>query len=308
MKKTLIIILISCNLVSYSQEIILSENVKKYYQLREDINQLIIKSNDTQDAIPEVIEKYEYLFKVSDKDESKEFWSYANFLARSGNLQKAVEYYEKAIRLKKKTADDFDSYYIKNKLFEKDTILYNQKKKEFYKIPVTYTATELELLFEVKQLLAADQLARYYHDDYLQYINCSKNILEYVDSITMIKWVKLIEKYPEYSNPLEIDSWAAAIISRHIFTPYPEFWLTYFEQKEREELINGYGYPKGYARTFDRCTIKSGKEKYSYYGEWDDDGKAANPDKELINKRRANLGLAPLEEKKSSPYEFFITY
>ena len=308
MKKKLIIILISFSMVSHAQEIILTESVKQYYQLHEEINQAILKNNDTNDAIPEIIEKYEYLFTVSDKDESKHFWSYANFLARSGDLQKAIVYYEKAIRLQKNMANDFDSYYIKDKLFEKDTVLYHQKKKEFYEIPVTYSARELELLFEVKQMYATDQFARSYHNDYRQYLNCSKNILEYVDSITMVKWVKLIEKFPEYSNPLSIDFWAKAIISRHILTAYPEFWLTYFEQKEREELINGKGYPKEYARTFDRCTILTGKEKCSYYGEWDDDGKATNPDKALVNKRRANLGLPPLEEKKSSPYEIFITY
>jgi tetratricopeptide (TPR) repeat protein len=308
MKKKLIIILIFCNWTVYSQEIILSEKVKQYYKAHEATLETSININNKKEgAIQDAIEKYEYFFEISDIDDNKDFGFYASLLAQSGDLQKAVAYYEKAIKLKKKTAKDFDNHYIK-KLFEKDTVLYNQKKKEFYEIPLTYTVRELELLFEVKQMFAADQLARYYHDDHPQYKNCSKNILVYVDSITMVKLVKLIEKYPEYSNPLNIDPLTAWFIGRHIFTAYPEFWLTYFEPRTREDVINGKGYPKEYARTYDRCIITSGKEKYSYYGEWDDEGKAVNPDKELVNQRRANLGLPPLEEKKTNPNEFFITY
>jgi tetratricopeptide (TPR) repeat protein len=292
----------------YPQEIILSEEVKQYYKLIEETNELIEKINNNEEgAIQKSLEKYEEIFKMSTKDNSIHFWSYANRLASLGNLQKAVIYFEKAIKHKHKTADDFNSSWVK-KYFEKDTSLYNQKLKEFYKIPITYSARELELLSEVKEVYAADQFARIYHDAYPEHNNCSKNTIIFVDSITMVKIVKLIEKYPEYSNPLDVDHWAKVIIGRHIFTAYPEFWLTHFEPKEREQLILGNVRPKSYARTYDRCIITSGKEKYSYYGEWDDDGKAANPDKELVNKRRANLGLPPLEEKKINPYELFITY
>jgi tetratricopeptide (TPR) repeat protein len=308
MKKILIIILISCTTIAYSQEIILSENVKQYYKLKEELNEAYLNTNsNSEDALLEALNKYEYLFNVSDKDESNHFWSYANLVAKSGNLQKAIAYFEKAIKHKQKFAQDFDVPRIK-RYFEKDTLLYNQKLKEFYEIPAIYTAKELKLLFEVKQILAADQFARKYYNDYPQHKDCSKNIIQYVDSITMVKLVELIEKYPEYSNPLTIDDFAPWVIGRHIFTAYPEFWLTHFEPKEREKLIVGEGYPKEYARTYDRCIITCGKEKYSYYGEWDDDGKATNPDKDLVNKRRANLGLPSLEEKKTNSYEFFITY
>jgi len=308
MKKILIFILITCNLAIFSQEIILSEKMKLYYKLWEEVLETTIKINNKEEnAVQEAIEKYEEFFNYSDKEECKHFWSYATNLARAGNLQKAVVYYEKAIICKHNTADDFDRPWIE-KYFEKDTSLYKQKFKEFYEIPVIYTAREIELIFEVKEMLAADQLARFYEKTYPQHTDCSKNIILYVDSITMVRIVKLIEKYPEYPNPLEVDFWAKVVIGRHIFTAYPDFWLQYFEPKAREQLILGNGYHKEYARTYDRCIITSGKEKYSYYGEWDDDGKAVNPNKELVNQRRLNLGLPPLEEKKNNPKEFFITY
>jgi hypothetical protein len=183
--------------------------------------------------------------------------------------------------------------------------LYNKKLQEYKE---RTTISDIELLIAVKEMLAMDQFARYYEKDFPQHKNCSNNIIPYVDSITMVRWVELMKKYPEYSDPISIDHEASFVIGRHIFTGYPEFWLTYFEPKQRENLIKGNGNPQSYARTYDRCMITSGRAEYSYYGEWDNDGKAANPDKNSVNKRRANLGLTPLNEKQSEDGRIFITY
>ena len=309
MKKVITIILIFCGMISYSQEIFLSENIKQYYRLMEEINgsSTFMKTKIANESIAKILEKYDSLFKIKDIDVSRHYVNYADLLAQFGDLQKAIEYYEKSFSLNKMSTKAFEQ---RKKYFEKDTILYNHKQKEFNeKYAHHYSAREIELLVEVKEILAMDQFARYYNNDYPKHKNCSENIIAYVDSITMIKLIDLLEKYPEYSNPLTIDPFAPWVIGRHIYTAYPGFWLTYFEPKEREALLNGNGLnPTEYARTYDRCVITSGKEKYSYYGEWDDDGKAINPDKNLINTRRDNLGLPSLEEKKIKPNEFFITY
>jgi len=310
MKKVLFIILISCNWAVYSQELILPENVKQYYKLYEEINgSSSFRTLETDpNKLSKKLEQYDSLFKIKDIDFSGDYRDYAYILAKLGDTKKALEYYELCFKLNSINVKSFEQC---KQYFEKDTILFNQKKEEFYKkYPAQlYNEKELEHRLEVREIFGADQLARYYHDDYPQYKNCSKNILEYVDSITMIKLVKLLDKYPEYTNPLSVSPFESWIIGRHIFTAYPDFWLTYFEPREREALLNGKGLPPTeYARTYDRCIVQSQREKYSYYGEWDDGGKAVNPDKELVNKRRANLGLPPLEAKKSDEMQFFITY
>jgi len=296
-------------MISYSQELILPDNLKQYYKLYEDINgpsTYYILYKDIE-IIPNLLEKYDSLFKIGNIEVGSNYWKYADLLAQSGNLEKAVEYYEKSMILKNMSVEAFDQ---RKNYFEKDTVLYNQKKKEFAEKYIRlYTERELNLRLDIKEMFAADQFARYYDRDFPKYKNCSKNIIAYVDSITMIKLVELLEKYSEYSNPLSVDGVATFIIGRHIFTGYPEFWLTYFEPKEREALLNMDGLtPTEYARTYDRCIITSGREKYSYYGEWDDNGKFVNPDKDIVNKRRANLGLLPLGEKKDNSMQFFITY
>jgi len=52
--------------------------------------------------------------------------------------------------------------------FENDTLLFNRKKEEFYKTypPKLYNEKELEHRLEVREIFGADQLARYYHDDF----------------------------------------------------------------------------------------------------------------------------------------------
>ena len=311
MKKFLIFILISCYMVSYSQELILPDNLQQYYRFWEEINgssNSFRKAETDPNELSKKLEKYDSLFKIKDIDFSRDYRDYAYILAKLGNYEKALEYYELCLKLNSMTLNAFEKR--KNE-FEKDTLLFNQKKEEFYKKypPKFYTEEELEHRLEVKEIYGADQFARYYHDDHRQYLNCSKNILEYVDSITMVKIVNLLEKYPEYTNPLSVNGLDSWIIGRHIFTGYPDFWLTYFEPREREALLKGNGLtPTEYARTYDRAVIVSKKEQYSYYGEWDDNGKAVNPDKELVNKRRTNLGLLPLGEKKDDSMQFFITY
>jgi tetratricopeptide (TPR) repeat protein len=311
MKKSLIFILISCYIVSYSQELILPNNLQQYYKLVEEINGpsssfRTLETDSTE--LSKKLEKYDSLFKIKDIDFSRDYSDYAYVLAKLGNYEKALEYYELCFKLNSINAKEFEK---RKDHFEKDTVLFNQKKEEFYKKypPQFYNEKELEHRLAVREIFGADQLARYYHDDYPQYKNCSNNIIEYVDSITMVKIVKLLEKYPEYTNPLSVNAFDSWIIGRHIFTAYPEFWLTYFEPREREALLKGNGLsPTEYARTYDRAVVVTEREQYSYYGEWDDNGKAANPDKELVNKRRANLGLLPLGEKKDDSKIFFITY
>ena len=52
----------------------------------------------------------------------------------------------------------------------------------------------------------------------------------------------------------------------------------------------------------------SGREGYSYYGEWDNDGKNVNPDSVAVNRRRVYLGLPLLEDKPKEEKKIFITY
>jgi len=311
MKNIFTILFFSFCILSYSQEIILSENVIHFFKLKEDADQAIFKVvpfKADKNTIREAIDKCEILFKFSENSIINKSLNYADLLAEYGDLEKAIQYYEIAFNHQKMTAEEF-GYPRREKYFEKDTLLYKLKKKEFDERAVNYySKRELELLIEVKEMLAKDQIARKYYGDYPEHKECTKNIIEYVDSITMAHWIELMEKYPEYDNPLDINFNASFVIGRHIFTVYPEFWLTYIEPKERKKLLNGIGYPKGYARTFDRCVISSGREPYSFYGEWDNDGKNVNPNKELVNKRRVNLSLPLLEDKKNIENEIFRTY
>jgi hypothetical protein len=205
------------------------------------------------------------------------------------------------------TAEEF-GYGYRKMFFGKDTMLYNNKAKEYLgKMNNYYTAQEIELLIEVKNMLARDQLARDYYKNYPKHLDCSKNILEYADSITMQNLILLLEKYPDNKNPLSIDPTANMAISRHIFTAYPQFWLTYYEPRTRKSVIEDFSNPQTYATMYDRCLIST-TGGYSYYGEWDNDGKNANPDVELVNKRRENLGLTPLQVNKPEKNIVFPVY
>jgi len=307
-KKSLLLLFLTCSLISYSQEIILSDTILQIYKLREEANEYYIRARNDKSAVFKAIEKYDFLFTFSNVDESVRYVDYADLLAQSGDLYKAMIYYDWAFELKRMTAREFGISFRK-KYFEEDTLLYNNKFKEFNsQMDTYYTARELELLSDIKAMIAVDQFARQYSKDYPKHKNCTKNIIPYADSITMIRWLELYEKYPEFDDPLSISKEIGMVLGRHIFSSYPDFWLKYEEPRIRKCIIEGKGYPKGYARTYDRCIITSGREEYSFYGEWDNVGKNVNPDKELINKRRANLSLPPLEDKKVNPNEFFITY
>jgi tetratricopeptide (TPR) repeat protein len=306
MKKIFLFIFISCSMLSYSQEIVLSEQVKEYYRKVGIANDYFGKIYHNPDLLGAAIKSYEEVFAINVPESvyAVHYRNYADLLAQSGEYDKAVQFYDKAFELKKMKAKEFGYGYRKG-YFGKDTLLHNKKLQEYNK---RTTISDIELLIAVKEMLAMDQFARYYHSDFPQHKDCSKNIILYVDSITMEKWVELMKKYPEYSDPLSIDFEAAFVIGRHIFTAYPEFWLTHFEANARESVISGQYNPQGYARTYDRCMITSGRAEYSYYGEWNNDGKNANPDNNLVNKRRENLGLPPLGEKNTEERKIFITY
>jgi tetratricopeptide (TPR) repeat protein len=293
-------------MLTYSQEIVLSEQVKDYWRKFDIANNHWRGVYHNPNLLSVAIQSFEEIFAMNLPEDvyAGNYVNYADLLAQADNYDKAVQYYDKAFNLKKMQAKEFGYGYRKD-YFSNDTLLFNKKLQEYNE---RTTINDIELLITVKEMLAMDQFARNYEKKFPQHKNCSKNIIPYVDSITMVRWVELIKKHPEYSDPLSIDKEAAFVIGRHIFTAYPEFWLTNFEPKQRENLIKGNGNPQSYARTYDRCMITSGKAKYSYYGEWDNDGKAVNPDKELVNKRRENLGLPHLTDKQSENGKVFITY
>ena len=315
MKKIFCLIpIIFCGQVLLSQDIILSEYIKEYNRKEEIATDNMAKFRNNPDDIvlfENAIESFKEIFKMNIPENRirTHYSTYAYLLSLSGDFVQSIEYYDLAFDSKLMTAKQFENWYDVKEVFEKNPFLYDEKKTEYYeKSNYNYTARERELLMEVTEIFTADQFARNYYIKYPESKNCSKNIIMYADSISMVKWVELMKKYPEYSNPLEIYPMANLAISRHIFTAYPDFWLTYFEPTARKLLLTGEYHPLAYARTYDRCMITSGKAEYSYYGEWDNDGKNVNPDSEAVDKRRVNLGLPLLKDKPSNEGKFFITY
>jgi tetratricopeptide (TPR) repeat protein len=321
MKKNILLLLISFCLISLiAQEIVLPNHVKEFhYQLRiasdyEDnfkYNSVFLDSIAKAGLLDTAIKAFEQIYQMNFPENTYKgrHRRYADLLALSGNLEKAIQFYDLAFNLKNITAKDFDSHIFK-KCFEKDTLLYNKKKNEYYEKSICnyYTAQEFELLIEVNKIFANDQFARHYDNTFPQHRNCTKNIIEYADSITMVRITDLYKKYPEFDDPLSINALAGVIIGRHIFTAYPEFWLICFEPNARRQLLDGNYDPQTYARTYDRCMITSGKAQYSYYGEWDDGGKYVNPDSISVDRRRENLALPLLKNKPKEEFKFFITY
>jgi hypothetical protein len=297
-KLATVIILLFVFVFANAQDIVIPENAKEFQRKKQIAFDYIRKVYGNPDLLPEAIKAYEDVFKlnVPENTLSHLYINYADLLAQSGNLKKAVQYYDLAFQHKRMTAEEFGYKYRKD-YFVKDTVLYNNTAKEYSKkMENYYTTQEIELLIEVKNMLARDQLAREYYKNYPKHLDCSKNILEYVDSMTMQNIILLLEKYPDNNNPLSIDREANALIPRHIFTAYPQFWLTYFEPRARRALTEEYNNPQTYATMYDRCLIST-TGGYSYFGEWDNDGKNVNPDVELVNKRRENLGLPLLGNK-----------
>ena len=313
MKKIILVLSLAFLFISINaQDIVLSEQQKEFERKIQIANSYVTKIYWNPSLLPEGIKAYEDVFKIGipEKAYGSCYVNYADLLVQSGNLKKAVEYYDKAFNLKKMTAEEFGYSYRKG-YFKKDTVLYNNKKMEYLKkMDSYYTAKEQELLIEVEKILSIDQFARYYSQEYPQHRNCSKNIIIYADSITMENMIVLLEKYPEYADPLTIIPEAAIVISRHIHTAYPQFWLTYCEPRWRKAVLESTATPQYYAYMYDRSTILA-KGGYSYYGEWDNNGKNANPDEKAVNKRRADMGLPLLQEKKAAgenPYIVQPTY
>jgi hypothetical protein len=293
-----------------SQDIIIPEYIKEFYQKLEIMHnehEKFVKNPDNPDLLDALITAYEDVFTMefSEKVYGYLYVGYADLLVQKGDYELAFEYYDLAYDLKKLTAEEF-GYPVHRQYFEKDPLLlheYNKKKREYEDNTKNYyTPREQEVRTKIEQMLEADQFAR---NNYLDY----PNIIPHTDSITMADLVYLLERYPEYNDPLrDIYPFAGIIIYRHIFTAYPDFWLAYFEPKAKKELTTGEYGAQTYARTYDRCMITSGKAEYSYYGEWDNDGKNVNPDSEAVDKRRVNLGLPLLKDKPSDEGKFFITY
>ena len=311
MKKYLLLLLTHCSFFAlFSQDIIIPEHIKAFHQKLEiaiNENQKFKDNPDNTDLLDAAITAYDELLRMefSEKAYGYLYTTFADLLAQKGDYEIAFEYYDLAYDLKKLTAEDFGKP-VHQQYFEKDPLLlneYNKKKKEYEDNAANYyTPREQELRTKIEQMLEADQFARHNYLDY-------PNIMPHTDSINMADLVYLLENYPEYDDPLRaIHPWAGFIIYRHIFTAYPDFWLTYFEPRARKALLVGEYDPWGYARTFDRCMITSGKAEYSYYGAWDNDGKNINPDAEAVDKRRVNLGLPLLKDKPSEEGRAFITY
>lgn len=310
MKKILLIIFVFYSMAAFTQDIIIPEHVKEFYRKLETTTNergKFVREPDNSELLDATITAYEDLFMMDfpEKVYGYLYEDYAKLLVLKGDYEIAFEYYDLAYDLKKMTADEF-GYPVNRQYFEKDPILlneYNKKKKEYEDNSKNYyTPREQELRTKIEKMLEADQFARHNYLDY-------PNIIPQTDSITMADLVDLLERYPEYGDPLrDIYPFAGIVIYRHIFTAYPDFWLTYFEPRAKKELPTGEYSPQAYARTYDRCMITSGKTEYSYYGEWDNDGKNINPDSEAVDKRRVNLGLPLLKDKPSNEGKFFITY
>lgn len=279
-----------------SQNIILPDSVKEFHLKKNNALDYFSKIYFQPTLLETALKSFEEVFQMSvpEKAYSSLYVNYADLLAQAGYLKKAIHYYDLAFDLKRMTSKQF-SYSYRKQYFEKDTLLYNQKKNEFDKKTMYYyTARELELLIEVKEIYAVDQFVRNYYKNNPQQIS----IIQYADSINMLKIISVLEKYPEYVDPIAMDTEASLVISRHIFTAYPHFWLTYYEPRYRKAVIEGIADPKNYALLYDRNLILTTGE-CSFFGEWDNEGRNVNPDINLINKRRTNLGLSPLDVKKT---------
>jgi len=311
MKKIIVSIMFSCVcLCTYSQEIILSDEVKEmrkewevYYQL---IN-LAEKNANVADSVIYVVEK----LMVTGNENVKKIWyrNFADLLARYEYYAKAIHYYDLAFQSKEMTEEEF-LYAYRKKWFAKDTLLYQQKCAEYLEKSATqFTPAEMKIRTTIKEILAADQMARNYYMAFPSEQKITEhNLIIYVDTINKRKIIELFKKYPEIGNPLALDPWSNLLLGRHLFTAYPDFWLDYFEPFARKSLLEGREDAQSYARTYDRTIITSGREPYSYYGEWDNDGKNINPDSTAVNRRRVNIGLPLLENKPKNENKFFITY
>ena len=298
-------------MAAYTQEIVISEEVKEmrkkyldYYELKN----LAEKDANIADSVINVLETF---MKTGSENFAKRYLyrDLADLLAQYEYYDKAVNYYDLAFKCKQMKDEDFQSKYRK-KYFAKDSLLYQRKCAEYLERSATqYTATEMKIIIQLKEMLGADQAARNYYSTFPSEQKITENnLIIYVDTINKRKIIEIMQKYPEIENPLSLDWVAHFLFGRHLFTAYPEFWLDYFEPYTRKMLLKGEEDAQSYARTYDRSMIMSGRAEYSYYGEWDNNGKNVNPDLLTVDRRRVNLGLPRMEDKPKNENKIFITY
>lgn len=303
MKQSFLVLLFILNILTSSQgqDVIVSDSVKSYYKL---IEQLKLAHNPDM-PITLIDSLYSLVFNstlVSKEVIANQYEGYALLLAKKGFLKKSVEYYDKAFYSKMMLPNRFNRIGIQD-LFKKDTALFQSKVREYESnFGKLYSYQEIQIIQELYSMLSADQLARKFDDQHHNYV-----LLKFADSLTMNQMVRLIEENPQIKDPLCYVFVANFVLGRHIYSAYPEFWLTHIEPITRWRLLNGLEMPQAYAYTYDRSVIFA-KGENSYYGEYDNGGENANPNLAEVNKHRANIGLPPLGQKKQNDGSIFITY
>lgn len=291
---------------SYSQELILPDSIINFYKIKEIAAKKWSKydENSYKDVLNSFYEVINFSH-ASFNMRAKVYLNIADLYAEFHQYDSAIVYYDKAFYSKEVSVEELE-YPFRKKYFASDSVRYNNKileyKENFGKI---YSYQELYIIKQLRAMNEVDQLARKF--DYNYPNSCRKSILMYTDSLTMLKIVELIKENPNIPNPFIYDAGSFFIVGRHIFSAYPEFWLTYIEPIQRQSLINGCFDIENYTRTYDRSVIFA-RDEYSYFGEFDDNGRKANPDTELVNQRRKNVGLPPLDQKVVKPNTIFITY
>ena len=283
------------------KDIVLPNKIKKINHQKEVINSIRVYHQPGN--LPIAIKAYEDLFEMDSSSLicGAYYCGYADVLAQSGYLSKAIAFYDKAIHDGFMDPNEFGYSYRKD-YFAKDTALYHHKLEEYMSMCV-HSVRESQLINELRQLLGADQFARKYEIKHPNY----SDLLRFSDSLVMERLVYLMKKYPEFDDILGVDNEVYMVLSRHIFSAYPEFWLKYFEESTRKRVEDGICLPFVYADLYDKCTIRA-YGCQSYYGQWDNHGQNANPDVKLVNKRRAWLGLPPLQETKKDEFMVMPAY
>lgn len=307
MKKILLIIITFCSMIAYTQEIVVSEESIERKAKRKKYFELINMAEENANLADSLINVLENMLNTN--KEIKAYRNFADLLAQYEYYDKAIIYYDLAFESKFFKEEEF-KYSYRKKRFAKDTLLYQRKCAEYFERSATlYTPTELKIIIKLKELYAADQMARNYYSTFPDEKKLTENnLIIYVDTINKREIIELFNKYPEIENPLSLDWQISFIMGRHLFTAYPDFWLDYFEPVARRQLLEEFYDAETYARTYDRSMITSGRAEYSFYGEWDNDGKNVNPDSDGVNRRRVNIGLPRLEDKPKDENKIFITY
>lgn len=297
---SLLFVVIFKTTISFGQEIVINDSIIKFYNLYHKIAELD-RDKDSPESIDKAYLEYFNSGLVPENVVAKNYSEYANKLAARGNLNEAIVYYDKAFYSKNMLPSDFNIEGIR-KWFSEDTALFQLKVKEYQdNFGKIYSYQELQIINEIYSMLSADQLSRQYSKQH-----SDRNLLMFTDSLTMQRMIALIQNRTSTDNPLKYVKFAYFVLGRHAYSCYPEMWLQYIEPIERQWLIEGKSANVSYARHYDQAIIYANEEK-SYYGEFDDYGRAVNPDTAVVNLHRINIGLPPLEEKKKTN-SIFITY